>query len=882
MTDDKPVETVSLLSLCASLRWFTAELLLSLTDLDPSELDALLVSERVLALDDPAGAYALRPELQAAVMHDLHSAQPLVELDLHTRAFSYFVQQIVESSSREQRLAAEEECCYHLHKLFFGLLPRMEWTTITQHVGAVRALNPCQPQHLQQLALYEGYVAVRTQDYERGEPILTELLDAAELEPDVRMHALNALGQMHRNRTHYDRALTIFQQLQQFAQDSGNEVFKGLAWLNMSSIYNELEYHDRALELAERSLPIFQQHDEPVREAYALYCIGLNAMYLGRWQVAQQYFDLAIRRFQELSMTAGLMTLYWSQGYLHHMLGHEADSEAFYRRALELAESPEYDDPLVAMDTYLYLGFLYATQAHSDRALTHYAQALELANRLRYEHRACLIAYQRGNVLRAQGLRREALAAYADAIECIEALRGGAEGQDVKIGLIGTTQHVYEAMVLLCLELDRPADAFAYAERARSRAFLDMLHTKAPELYAAADQPVATLAEVQAALPPDTLLIEYFTTGVVPTGERLLTKLPPENERLRRQLLPPARIVLFAITHDSFAVYPVAAELDPNQLQPSADDPAPGRRWLRERALVALYERLIAPVEDLLEGRALLYLIPHGPLHYLPFSALRSASGVHLLAADRPALAFAPSATVLLRNCLGRPRSQATQTLALGYNDRGADLRYAESEARLVARLMHGQAWTGSAAKTQQLLAAGPHLRWLHIAGHAAYNPHSPLDSALHLGAGDTLSARTIVERLELNAELVTLSVSTRGLNAVVPGDELLQHALRYAGTPTVVGTLWDAYDFVALLIMERFYTSLIIGQPPAYALRDAQVAIREMTLRDVAAAVQRWAADDREQHVFNAFPPIDDEQYAIRPYADPEYWAPFMLTGRS
>lgn len=883
MIDETTVENIPLLPMCALLRWFTPDLLLSLAAPSTTDLELLLASDHIITLTAPVGAYALQPEAQAALIQQLRSTQPLIELELHTRAFDYFAQQMAEAVAPELRLVAEHECCYHLDKLFFLLLPRLEWQTISRHTAAVRALIPCGPQYIQRLTLYEGYVAVRTQDYERGETLLSALLDAADLEPEVRMHALNALAQMHRNQTHYDRALAVYQQLQQVAHEAGDAVFQGLAWLNMSGIYNELEYYERALELASQSLPIFREHHEAVREAYALYSIGLNAMYLGRWQFAQDHFDAAIAAFEALQMDAGLTTLYWSQGYLNHLLGREATSEAAYLRALDLAESAEHDDPLVAMDTCVYLGLLYATQGRWQPALERYARALDLTKRLRYEHRACLIDYQRGNVFKAQGLLDEALAAYEQAIDCIEALRGATNDEMIKLGLIGTTQQVYEAMIWLCLELQRPDEAFGYAERARSRAFLDMLRQKAPELYAAADLPVVTLAEVQAALPPDALLIEYFTTGVVPPGEHLLKQLPPGNERLRQQMLLPARIVIFAITHDTFTVHHVPAELDPNQLQPDAADPAPGRRWLRERALVALYGYLIEPVEALLQDRRLLYLIPHGPLHYIPFTALRSADGAYLVASDRPALAFAPSATVLLRNCLSRPARPTGETLALGYNDQQADLRYAESEARLVARLMQGQAWTGAAAKSQDLLTIGPRVRWLHIAGHAAYNPHSPLDSALHLGSDDTLSARAIIERLELGAEIVTLSACTTGLSAVVPGDELLglQRALLYAGTPTVIGTLWDAYDFVALLIMEHFYTSLCAGQSAALALRDAQVAVREMTLGDVATALRRWVIDDVEHAVFSGFPSIADDQYAVRPYAEPEYWAPFMLTGR-
>ena len=79
-------------------------------------------------------------------------------------------------------------------------------------------------------------------------------------------------------------------------------------------------------------------------------------------------------------------------------------------------------------------------------------------------------------------------------------------------------------------------------------------------------------------------------------------------------------------------------------------------------------------------------------------------------------------------------------------------------------------------------------MRWLHIAGHARFDPHDPLGSYLLLGDGDKLSARAIIHDLDLAVDLVTLSSCTSGVTHVVPGDELrgLQRALLYAGAPTV------------------------------------------------------------------------------------------------
>jgi CHAT domain-containing protein/tetratricopeptide (TPR) repeat protein len=885
------VDSISLPAICAILRWFDHKLLVALhPEIHPEglapdarELAELLAAAEALPADAGARGYQLSEAARGAALAQLGPDRPHVELLVHTRAFHYFLQCMQRAEQRDGQLDGEADCFYHLSKLFPLLGSRGEWAVVQHYVACADEARPLVLAHQQRLQLYEGYAAVRTQSYERGATILTALLQQPDLDAMVQIHALNALGQAHHFQTEYDQALTRYREMHSVAMAAGERTYEGVALINMSHEYNDLNYFDRALELSQQSLAIFRELGDAYHEADALSAVGNNATRLGLWHVAQRHFHEAIELYKALGLTGRLASTYCCQGILHHMLGDEQTSVQAYRQALAIAESVDHADPATALDTYAHSGFLYQTQQRWDEAEAAYSAAERLAAQVGNKLWPSLLAYQRGNILKRQGRIAETLAAYRQAIERIEALRTTTESEDIKLGLLGTTQQVYEAMVLLCVAEGRTEDAFNYVERARSRAFLDALIHKAPELYETLDRPVATLAEVQRRLPADALLIEYFTTGVVPRGEHLLNKLPPENRRLREHLTEPPQVLIFAITHDAAEVRHAA--LDPSTLRPMPGDPGPGRRLLYGRRLPLLYERLIGPVQHLLRGRSLLYLAPHGPLHYVPFNALHTENGEHLLAADGPMIAYAPSATILLRNCLGRPSGRADNFLALGYNDCGEiGLDHAEAEARSIARLMGGEAWTGPEAKSAQLIAAAQHVRWLHFAGHAIYKPRDPLDSELRLGADDSLSARTIMGELTLRADLVTLSACTSGLSQVVPGDELLglQRAFLYAGAPAIVCTLWEAADIVARLVMERFYTQLRQGAPAAAALRDAQIAVREMTGRDALATILRWRREHPEDEaVLKDAAALYLKQLDDKPFASPFCWAPFMLIGR-
>ncbi|HEY0734130.1 MAG TPA: CHAT domain-containing protein, partial [Herpetosiphonaceae bacterium] len=109
-----------------------------------------------------------------------------------------------------------------------------------------------------------------------------------------------------------------------------------------------------------------------------------------------------------------------------------------------------------------------------------------------------------------------------------------------------------------------------------------------------------------------------------------------------------------------------------------------------------------------------------------------------------------------------------------------------------------------------------------------------------------------------------------------------LQRAFLYAGAPTVVCTLWEAADLVTRFVMERFYTDLRDGRPVAAALRDAQIFVRQLTGREATAIVERWRDESpQDAEMLDQVALLLAEQSDAQPFAEPVYWAPFMLIGR-
>lgn len=379
--------------------------------------------------------------------------------------------------------------------------------------------------------------------------------------------------------------------------------------------------------------------------------------------------------------------------------------------------------------------------------------------------------------------------------------------------------------------------------------------------------------EVQAALPAGTLLLTYFTTGLRGPEAALLDAIPPEARGLRACLETTPKLLLLALTRESLSVH--ECPLNPNVFLASTPYQADGRRFLAPQILRRANDVLINPVVHMLAASQQVVIVPHGPLHQLPFAALLDRNGCSLL--DRaPNLWYAPSATVLLRALAGRQSSPPKSCLALGYDGAaGRRLRHTQIEAQGVAQLCAGEAWQGEPGMCERLAQVAGSYRWLHLACHGEFNLDDPLQSWLEIGPDERLSGAEVIANFKLQADLVTLSACRSGVSRVLRGDEPmgLVRGFLSAGARAVLVTLWPVEDASARLLMEHFYRTLLNPQgtsDPPTALRAAQQYLRELTIVEVRRQLEQWGEDTADSSM--------DEM--ARPFADPAFWAAYVLIG--
>jgi CHAT domain-containing protein len=148
-------------------------------------------------------------------------------------------------------------------------------------------------------------------------------------------------------------------------------------------------------------------------------------------------------------------------------------------------------------------------------------------------------------------------------------------------------------------------------------------------------------------------------------------------------------------------------------------------------------------------------------------------------------------------------------------------------ELRAVRRRLPGaRVLAGSEARREEVLAALPGARLVHLAGHARARPDLPFVSSLTVHDG-WITASDLRTR-PLRGALVVLSACRTGDPSLPWRGEAwggFPRALLAAGAAAVVGSRYEVRDETALAWMEAFYGAL--GRGPERALQAAARAVR-------------------------------------------------------
>jgi len=424
------------------------------------------------------------------------------------------------------------------------------------------------------------------------------------------------------------------------------------------------------------------------------------------------------------------------------------------------------------------------------------------------------------------------------------------------------------------MPLDQYRAAISDLDRQRQRLEDEMSQRSA--VFRAEQRPV-TVAQVRAALPEGSALVEIFEYRPFHVvGKRAATAGPEPRYAAYVMRAGEAGIASVDLG-EAKAIDESVAEL-----RKALSDPARAPR-IAARALDA---RVMAPIRVLVGDARAIFTSPDGALNLVPLGALLDEEGRYLI--ERYSFTYLTSGRELLRFAArAEPRTGAlviaapdfgattaqpsTERAAETRGRRSADMAQvrfpalprAEAEARDIAKELRDARVLLAEEATEAALKAARGPRILHIATHGFFLPAQKPSvgglSSEDMGAGEAVSELRLENRLlrsglafaganarhsglddgvltalEASAldlhgtKLVVLSACETAVGEASLGEGVygLRRALVMAGAETQVMSLWRVDDEETRRLMVAYYRRLGSGGGRSEALRDVELAM--------------------------------------------------------
>ena len=485
-------------------------------------------------------------------------------------------------------------------------------------------------------------------------------------------------------------------------------------------------------------------------------------------------------------------------------------------------------DPLGESHALGTLGALYEQMQQPSHAETLTRQALAIAQAHNAPDVLFRWQWQLGRLLKAQGQRPEAIAAYSGAVQTLKSLRRDliATSSQVQFDFRDRVEPIHRQFVELLLEMETsqpPSDDLEKALLTIESLQLAELDNFFRQACLDANPVLIDQIDHQAAVIYPIVLSQQLAVIVSLPGQPLrFYRSPvakPQVERTVKQL----RLALGQ--HNSTQYLPLAQQM---------------------------YDWLLAPVAaDLAQTDVqTLVFVLDGALRNIPMAALHDGERYLM---EHYGVALTPGLQLLNPKPLPRQRFNVLAAgisasrpgfPALPYVSRELD----HIDAQAPSQTLHNQGFTQPAFQAAVNDRSFP---VVHLATHGQFS--SQFDQTFLLTWEDRITVtqlRQMLRRSELRPsgaiELLVLSAceTATGDNRATLG--LAGMAMR-SGARSTLATLWQVNDQATAQLMEQFYQALAAGAATkAEALRQAQQAI------------------------------LNDPQYQQHPY----YWAAYVLVG--
>ncbi len=717
---------------------------------------------------------------------------------------------------------------------------------------------------------------------DEAERLYREVRVGAELAGESRVRAFVDfnLGYILFQRGSYGLAYDTLDSARQSFEALADDHFLALTWIDLAELFLEVNAFPRAADAALRASRLAERLGLRFELGRATLFAAIARLGEGDHDGARRLLERAATIFREEGNESSEAL---AATYLAEIESRAGDFEGADARLAEAAATFRRERmPLHEATALVRRGANDRARGRLASAGAHLAAARQLARRARSPWLDAQSLHEMGRAAEAGGDAAAAKRLYRRAIARVEAIRGRIGVDEFRISFADDKAPIYADLDALLLEegAARSVDeAFSVAERARSRALCDLLagrlspeaardetasrllgrlerirseinRLSAPDSGGAGERrglfrtspharrvrereaemtdvlrrlqrrsaqigglaagETASLAEARRDLPADTTLVEYFLSPrgswafLVQRGGARAVRLPVSADEIARR----ASRLRFTIEKCSYG---------------DAYSRSRGEILVRtvEHHLDLLAEAVWAPLE-LRGGRVL--LVPHGPLHAVPFAALPLGAGERVV--DRFVVTHLPSATS--RRFFARPAPPARELSVLAVEAGDASIPETAREIDEIRRAFRrGTTLRRPRSTRDGFRRAAQDADVIHIATHGVFRPDDPAFSSLQMDDG--WMGLHDIYALRLRARLVCLSACPSGRAGAAPGDELvgLARGFLHAGAASLLVSLWPVDDRSTSELMTHFYRGLRAGGRSDDRLAEAMRAVR-------------------------------------------------------
>jgi CHAT domain-containing protein len=681
--------------------------------------------------------------------------------------------------------------------------------------------------------LYRARIFYDAEKYREAEVELQEVAvrDAEHLyQGDI----LLLQGQMHLDRGEYGLAQEYLERAVAEFERNRNVANVAVVYGTLSLLHMEQGDEQNALATEGKALAIHEREWNTRRIAWSHMNLGLIHARFNNLAAAEAALAQAIARMHEQGEPRVLAQALVLQGNLQLQQKNFALAARTFADAM--ARSQRVGFQYGRAGALIGLARLASAENAAAAADSQLAAAEKIAHELREPHLLTEVLFRRGLLHRQKQSAPAALHFLEQAIAVLEQRFHSIARDSSRMQFFAPAQEIFDEAILLALTLRQDERALQFSERARARALLESLGSASRDRSMAIAPAAFSAGQIRQNLPEQCSIIVYRATAdtlvswAITKDKFLCRRLPLSQDSLSNAVQKFSRSIGAVET----------AGFRTRVLQNPVAVYQENRRLGRE-----LFRAVLEPWVHEINDSRVIYFIPDGALHRVPFGALVTSRDRFL--EEESALVRVPSLAILYQG-LRSPRTipEVVNHRLLIVSNPAGDFPAAGEEktrlAQLFARHRILQRERASFAAVREELRGGVDI--LHLSVHALADPVRPLNSYLELSTPSASNAFPRTERvfarqlLEMELSSVWLTVLNGCETAsgrIVHGEGALSLVRLFAvqRVAVMVATLWKNDDWQSLPLVDAFYRELAAGADPAQALHRSKVeAIAELLKR--------------------------------------------------